>query len=251
MSKMKIHNYQYFMRSVIAAFRDEALKVLKSFPEFTEEYEKIFHVEAVPSAVVFIEDEIINSNHDKKNFSRKFIINTYNDGILMRATTPCKAHMYSKTDDKGKIKIVELVIRINYDVLLVDALKHLHEINQYINVVIKDHARHEAGHIIDYIKRYEGQSPELLKKDTEQYIKDSNEWLDWWKSISDNGSKSLTKEQDKERLLKYFSIPTEALADQYGGVDREKNIDYVLSKTGQIVDIVIKSKTRPVEEIAK
>ena len=44
MSKMKIYNYQHFMRNVIQAFKDEALKVLKSFPEFTEEYEKIFHV---------------------------------------------------------------------------------------------------------------------------------------------------------------------------------------------------------------
>lgn len=247
MSKMKIYNYQHFMRNVIQAFKDEALKVLKSFPEFTEEYEKIFHVEAVPSAVIFIEDEVINIKN-KKNFTRKFIINTYNDGILMRATTPCKAHMYSKTDDKGNIKIVELCIRINYDVLLVDAIKHLHEITEYINVVIKDHARHEAGHIIDYIKTYPGQPVEKLQKDTEQYVKDSNEWLEWWKTISDNGTKRLTKEQDKERLLKYFSMPTEALADKYGGVNREKNIDYVLSKVDQVVDIVIKSKARPIEE---
>lgn len=244
--KQKIIEYGDLMKNILGTFRKEVYDCLGEHPDvFTDAYREMFHVDVVPSAVIFIEDELLPM--EKKSFSRKMIINTYNDGLLMRTTTPCCAHMGCKEVD-GKLKIVRLFIKVNYDIMVLDVLKHLPDLSLWVDAVLKTHARHEAGHILDYILSFDGKKPEVLKKNKEESRKAKDEWLTWWKTISEDGRKALPKEQEKERLTKYFNLPDEISADTLGTVDRAKAIDYMVNSSDKCIDVVIKTKERPNKE---
>ena len=244
MSKVKIYDAKRITATICERFRKYVTEALDEVPDiFTEHYKKMFFIDIIPTSVLFIEDELFAM--DKKSFSRKVIINTYNDNLMKRNSSPAYAHMHAKTDDKGNLVLTSLFIRVNYDLIILDAIRNLYRLPQWCDTILRTHARHEVGHIIDYIQSYDGQPAEKLKKDNEACIKANDEWMAWWKEKSDNGKKVLPIELEKERLIRYFQIPTEATADRLGKVDREKAIDFMVNSTDKCVDIIIKSKERP------
>jgi hypothetical protein len=242
MSKVKIFNHAKLIRQLEDIFCDEVERILDMYPDiFTKHYKDMFHVTFTNPTIIFIEDELLNDNKDKKSFSRKFIVNTYNNGAMERATTPCKAHLYGKSE-KGNLVITRLDIRVDTNNLAKEALRHIWDIDNWIEHVLKVHAQHETGHILDYILSYDNKPDSELQKMIDEGKKFRKEWVSWWKTMSNDGKDVLPVEQERERLERYFNIPPESRADQLGKVDRKSSIDYQMNFGKYTADIIIKSK---------
>lgn len=158
MGKVKIFDFTTLRKQLENIICDEIYKVFSSYPDiFTEKYKDIFSVSFASTAILFVEDELFPS--ERKTFSRKFIVNMYNDSAYERNSTPMIAHMYGNVDKKKNLKISKLLIRVNTDILVEEALSNMWDIDNWIENFLKQEARHEAGHVIDYIsyddkKRY-------------------------------------------------------------------------------------------------
>ena len=144
--------------------------------------------------------------------------------------------------EDGKLVIKQLEIVLNYDILIKDVLLNLYRINDYYEIVIRTWARHEAGHILDYIMSFAGQSPSKVNKLNSESDKARREYHKWFKTMLGKDA-FLPPELERQRLEMYFEIPCEARADQLGGVDRIKAIDYSMADSGKRVIATLKSKT--------
>lgn len=249
---IKFEDYEALVSNIIKCFKKECYEILRSHKEFTEKYDKMFSIEARPSALIFVEDEILSQNKKDKDgkrigwkepmFSKKDIINTYNKEIYERQNTPAKAYCSYIFDDEGNAVIKELRIQLNYDFLNATVLSNLYRITEYYDVVIKSWAQHECGHILDYIISFDGLSKKVIDKEENEIIKARKAYSKWWKDNRDKNG-NLTPELETQRLKMYFEIPCEAKADMLGGVDREKVIAYTLKNKNRRVVTVMKSKT--------
>lgn len=243
MNKTKLFDIGSFKTQLIKIFEDEVLKTLNSHPEiFKKKYHDMVVIKVSHSTILFVEDELFKPNKDKKSFSRQFIVNTYNDGIVKRNSRPCYATFAAKTDDKGCIQIKKLIVKINMDLFIENALYHIWDFDNYIDINIRNTARHEAGHLLYYMQTYDGMNYEKYKQSREKVSKERDEFYTWVKSVTDDGRKHMSKELETERYHKYFNISVEAIADKLGNVDREKCIEYNVNTSSLSADIVIKTK---------
>ena len=255
-------------RSVINAcakiLRDEVYKTLDAHPDvFTPRHRKMFEVAILPSALVFTEDELLYVHRKNKDgekvkwdevtYSKKEIAQIYNKGRVERMRTPAKANMSYKFED-GKLIITDLYISVNYDVLKTDLLLNLYRVNDFVECALKTWARHEAGHILDYILSYEGKPRSVLDKSLREEKKAQKEYNNWTKSVMPKGEILLPPELEKQRVDMYFNMPQEARADMLGGVDRRKANEFMFNQDGYRIVATIKSKPvkiKPVKEEPK
>ncbi len=242
MGKVKIFDFTTLRKQLENIICDEIYKVFSSYPDiFTEKYKDIFSVSFTNTTILFVEDELFPS--ERKTFSRKFIVNMYNDSAYERNSTPMIAHMYGNVDKKKNLKISKLLIRVNTDILVEEALSNMWDIDNWIEIFLKQEARHEAGHIIDYIS-YDGKKDSLFIKNDKKNKKEKEAWREWWKATVGDPPRTLTDDEERLRLEKYFNIPNESIADMYGKVDRAKSIDYQFKNHKRRIDVVIRTHVR-------
>lgn len=250
---IKFDDFKSVTNAIIHGFCDTVKETLNARPEvFTEEFQKIFSCNACSSDLIFVEDEILSkkvkndkgepANWEDKVFSRKDIAVIYNKGdILTRDNTPAKAHM-GYTFEEGKLVIKRLEVVLNLDTLVKDVLLNLYRINDYYETVIRTWAKHEAGHILDYILSFVGKTPAQVKKLDGESNKARKEYTKWYKTMLGKEN-FLPPELERQRLEMYFNIPCEARADILGGVDRKKSIDFSMADSGKRIIATIKSKS--------
>ena len=249
---IKFDDFKNVTNAIIHGFIDTVNEVLNARPDvFTEDYKKIFSCHACPSDLIFMEDEILSvktraekkrSKWEEKVFSRKDLAEIYNKGnATERANTPAKAHM-SYAFEEGKLVIKQLEVVLNLDILVKDVLLNLYRINDYYETIIRTWAKHEAGHILDYIMSYAGQSPSKVGKLNSESDKARREYHKWFKEMLGKDA-FLPPELEKQRLEMYFNIPCEARADILGGVDRNTAIEFSMADSGKRVIATFKSKT--------
>lgn len=250
---IKFDDFKNITNAIIHGFCETVNETLASRPEvFTEEYKKIFSCNACPSDLIFVEDEVLSKKikNDKgeeaawedKVYSRKDIAVIYNKGdLLARDNTPAKAHM-GYTFEDGKLVIKRLEVVLNYDILVKDVLLNLYRINDYYEKVIRTWAKHEAGHILDYILSFVDKTPAQVKKLDGESAKARKEYSKWFKTALGK-ERCLPPELERQRLEMYFNIPCEARADILGGVDRNGCIDFSMADFGKRVIATIKSKS--------
>ena len=242
-NKVKIFDVGRIKSQIINTFREEVMNTLESHPEiYKPKYHKMMNVKFSYSTILFVEDELFRPNKDKKSFSRQFIINTFNDGALKRDSRPCYATFGGETDDKGKLRLTKLVVKVNLDLFIESALHHIWDFDNYMNIMVRNHARHEAGHLLHYIQNYDGKDYEDVKKQRAGVKKERDTWYAWLKEITDDGKNPITREISAESYRRYFNISVEAMADKFGNVEREKTINYSLDMATMSADIVIKTK---------
>ena len=243
MPKVKIFDFTTLKQQLENIICAEVHKVLESYPDvYTQRHKDMFKIVFTRTSIMFIEDELLNN--DKKSFSRKFIINKYNEGIMERNSKPMIARLRGDTDKKGHICIKALEIVVNNDLIIENALFNMWDIDNWIESVLKSSARHEAGHIIDFIKSYDGKKASTLAKDNKKQHEATEEWRKWCREITDNFSRPFTDDEWRESFERYFRIPGESIADMYGNVDRNKCIEYQIKSTHYKVNVVIKTHVR-------
>lgn len=259
-------DFRHVIESCCNYLRRMCTETLESHPDiFTEKYKKIFHVDIIPAALMFVEDELLNKKMLDKDgkkipwkelaFSKQDIAKIYNAGVSDRLVTPAKAHMSANYDDKGIVQITDLCISINYDILKSHILRNLYRICDFQDIILKSWAQHEAGHILDYILSYDGQPKSRLEKDNKIAAKAIKEHKAWIKSVMPKGSIVLPEDLEKQRIKQYFEMPQESRADQLGGVDRQKVTDWQFLEKEYRITATIKCKKvkdkKPKEEASE
>ena len=228
----------------------ETMRTLESHPDiFTKKYQKMFDVSILTSVLMFTEEEILNKqfkDKDGKNlswkekvYSKNDIADIYNKGITDRLCTPAKAHMrYYETD--GKIDIQDLYITINADILKKAILRNLWRMIEFQDVLLKSWARHEAGHILDYILT-DGTSVKEHNKVCRIDDAAKKKLKNWRKSVMPKGKIYLPDDLEAQYSKMYFECPSEARADTLGGVDRQAVLEFEKAEK-YVVSATIKSK---------
>lgn len=258
---IKFEDFKTVVNACAKYLSDEINRTLDSRPDiFTAKHRKIFSSAVLPSALLFTEDELLFVSRknkdgekvkwDEPTYSKKEIAHIYNQGRVERQRTPAKANMAYKFVD-GKLQITDLSISVNYDILKTDILLNLYRINDFVECALKTWARHEAGHILDYILSYEGKPKSVLDKSVREENKAQKEYKAWIKSVMPKGQLLLPPELERQRVDMYFNMPQEARADILGGVDRRKANDFMFNQDGYRIVATIKSKPvkiKPVKE---
>jgi hypothetical protein len=262
--KFTIHfeDFECVIESTAAFIKNEIMDVLNSRPDiFTEKYQKMFSIDILPSALMFTEDELLTrpmktaegktAGWKDKAFSKEEIAKIYNSDKGDRHSTPAKAHMRWKNND-GILEISDMYIAINYDILKISVLRHLYDIIRYQDIVLRSWARHEAGHILDYIMLFDGKPVSVIKKDDKICNKAKKELNEFKKSVGyDTNKKALTREVDRQLEEMYFNMPQEARADTLGGVDRKKVIDYCFEYADKDMKVIATIKSKIVKREKK
>lgn len=192
--------------------------------------EKKFKVFRTSDVIIFGSDLIENGNY-RKRYGYKQLKNAVLDHFNQWTFVPFRASMSYYTTD-GKINIQRLEIVINSSALVHEIIDHLSRFETYTNYLLKVHAAHEVGHILDYVSN-DGMSAETYEK---QSINDSKEKSDHYKwereYLAENHKKGITDSAEIQRINReiserYYQLGSEWRADTLGGVDRQKYLDVV------------------------
>lgn len=192
--------------------------------------EKKFKVFRTSDVIIFGSDLIENGNY-RKRYGYKQIKTAVLDHFHQWTFVPYRASMSYYTTE-GKVDIQRLEIVINRSALVNEIIDHLPTLETYTNYLLKVHAAHEVGHILDYVSN-DGMSAETYEQ---QSINDSKEKSDYYKwereYLDENYKKKITDSAEIQRINReiserYYQLGSEWRADTLGGVDRQKYLDTV------------------------
>lgn len=150
--------------------------------------------------------------------------------------------IYDFKDGKVYVKGCDLIIR--RAALANDIATHIVDLN-YIWKMYKWMLRHEMGHFIDHVVNDHGESIEEYRRKREEISENYRkhyEWLDDYMKQPNHSINTINRT--------YYNIPSEARANEYGGIDVDEMIklddEYAKKHKGKITTIDIKTfKTRP------
>lgn len=238
---MLIKDATHLSDQFINHFKDIVEQVLKESPVVTDEWRKKFEILTVSNSLHFV-STLTRGCYDKKEFDRKFLCEHYRDYHTRWEFKPYLSTVEYHIDENGIMHIDNLFIMIKYNVVaqqIADNLDRLEILKQIFEI----DARHEVGHIIDYISLIEGSNYEEYDKNvtkpddaaTDEYYK--------WKEETFKAFFDRKEDVDNETLRmsteKYYKLPAEERADILGGVDRAKFISLVYDNMPTTVDINI------------
>lgn len=230
---------------IIKIFKDEIHKVIDDNPDvFTEDILKIFDIKQFPNLVLYGNDLLWNKPRTTR-YGLKQIRKSLIQYLDIWAYVPFKASMeYTIKDDKTNLK--SLCVYINKDSLNETILDNIHRID-VLTELVKIDARHEMGHMIDFIKSIDLTPEEFQKRDISD-AQSKNEYYKWRREILDEYNKteySIENENKTNRMIseKYYNLPAEWRADVLGRVDRQAYLDLMYDTSmDQSIEIGAKNK---------
>lgn len=175
--------------------------------------------------------------------NRKAILNKASDFRTKESSSIFTLEtIYDFKDGKVYVKGCDLIIR--RAALANDIATHIVDLN-YIWKMYKWMLRHEMGHFIDHVVNDHGESIEEYKRkrgEVEENYRKHYEWLADYIKQPNHSVNTINKA--------YYNIPSEARANEYGGVNIDEMIklddEYAKEHKGKITTIDIKTfKTRP------
>lgn len=215
---MIIDNANNILGMMVCAFMDEVDRIMKERSDiFTPDVMKMFRFRKLSSVGLFC-DQLIRHKPSKTRYSPKQIFDNCMDFLNKHRNVPFMAEVSYHIED-NTIKIDNIYITIDLSVLCEDTLYNIHMLDKYIEIV-KLHARHEVGHLIDYLTNMDGYSLDVYTERATKEIKLFEEYLDWCDSNDDF--------EDQSR--RYFELPQERRADICGNVDRDRYYELAFPK---------------------
>lgn len=222
---MIIENASNMSQHFKKIFKDEVYKAIEENQEiFTPEVMKKFKIYSLTSASIFANKLLLGKRHTVRYGPNQ--INDVFDKFLERdLCVPFRAMVNFGPDENGRVKIYHLLLIINIDELTYGILSNLYRLDTYMEKIKYD-ARHEVGHLIDYLINMNGcPFDDVVRRDIEEdRLKD--EYYKWKineeNNFDENGSDEDWSKLQKEMSERYFRLPAEERADLYGGVDRQK-----------------------------
>ena len=135
------------------------------------------------------------------------------DGAFKSSNSALASTMtdYERRYDKIHVSGGKIIIAFNKGILLEDIVNNLWRFDEYLSVRLKMVARHEFGHVVQYIRNDGITYDEYLKKEMKNSAA-MNEFHKWLDSSHSDGS--YTK---KEFCKRYFQIPNEREANIIAG----------------------------------
>ena len=238
---MLIKDSTHLTDQFINCFKDIVEQVLNESPVVTDEWRKKFDILVISNSLHFV-STLTRGCYDKKEFDRKFLCEHYKDYSMRWEFKPYLSTVEYHIDEKGLMHIDNLFIMIKYNVVaqqIADNLDRLEILKQIFEI----DARHEVGHIIDYISLIEGKNYEEYDKNVTKPDNAATDAYYKWKDETFKAFFDRKEDVDNETLRmsteKYYRLPAEERADILGGVDRTKFISLVYDNMPTTVDINI------------
>lgn len=226
---MIIRHDQNLYNIALEVIYDECEKFMNENPEvFTEHYKHIIYIGAV--------SQISSMFHSHFKFKEGNIPSEYVNKIFERyehGVPYMQAWIPPSDPSLDVFKIKYIVIDIIHERICEDIIKNMYRLDEFFEN-IRNYVRHELGHVMWFIS-LDGKPNEFVEQDTESCEKEMDEHFKWVKENDDN----LTTE---EKLRRYHEIPSEALANDLGGVCIEDLIKFETSHSNSEVEINIVKK---------
>lgn len=224
--KMKIDYDKNFIDEMKTIFSDEIHKIIDEHPEvFTDETKKKFRLFAFSDVFLYSID--LFDQPSKTKYGVNQIKSSVFKYMNRWSDVTCKSTMMYYTDD-GTIDISKLIVFLNIDSLAKDIIMNMFRLDSFVEA-LKIDARHEIGHIMDYIS-CQGMS---VEKYDEMAINDQKAYDDhfkWREALLNDKTlcdKSLVSRSKIMRQLtaNYYKLPAEWRADTLAGIDRRAYLD--------------------------
>lgn len=231
---MIIEKSDEILKTIIDIFKKEVDREIKRHPEiFTKDVLEKFQMFTVFKDELFVADLVKYKPHTTR-YGKKKIIAVFEDTKYLRDEATFMA-TYAYSAENGIIKIHRLNILISRDVLAAEILRNIADLKSYINRIVCD-AKHEVGHLIDYLTNIDGCDEEIYNERDKMESEVEQKTFKLIQELSETPRDD--PEEDKEDLRKcdelYFSLPAEVRADEYGGVDRKAYLDSIHDKTSPV-----------------
>ena len=215
---MEIKKNEYLINIIAKAFMNEADRLMR------EEYPNIFTPElleqlsfeylASTDMIEFMK-RVLSCN--KKMFSIDELMNMSNT----QTSCFCAGYIGKVTNDDRYV-LDKIYIQINTTKLaetIVSSIGNLDVFIEYNKIT----ARHEVGHLIDYVTNFHNVPYEKYKSIVNQY---DTALVDYYKRRGE----ALVNETDQNKIIdicrhynqEYLNLPSESAANMYGCVDTEK-----------------------------
>ena len=228
---MIIENANNMSRHFKNIFKDEVYKAIEENKEiFTSEVMEKFKVYILTSATIFA-NKLVRGKRHTVRYGTKQIVDIYDKFIDRDLYVPFRTSVDFGPDEDGKARIYHSSIIINSDELNYLILSNIYRLDTYMERIKLD-ARHEVGHLIDYLINIEGRSFDEVVKQYDEEDKIKTEYYKWRSEVIDNFDGDSDDDRiglQREISERYFQLPGEQRADLYGGVDRQQYLDIMES----------------------
>ena len=175
------------------------------YPQITEHYKQMIEIRYINSVIDLAESCF---ERHKGHFTRKYV----QESCSSYRSNAVKTLTHFKYDNSGICYATEIYLTINMERFLIDCFIDMipsmsTKIEDHIKHMIKISARHEVGHILDWIINKENRHIDHVNH--LRKIEDDAIWE--FNSIMDNLS-------DEEFTIKYHQLPSEKSADELVGL---------------------------------
>lgn len=177
----------------------------------------------------FIHELADNSGivNTKKRYSINQLVKYDKVFSISNGYTIFAANCYFTSNDDGFVEIKLMRLLISEEKLTERVLSNLYRLD-VLEEIVKFDARHEVGHLMDYVLTMHNHPMEEVKKLNDDNAAAKKEYYDYIERSYDYLHKCSDEEyynEQKKILQMYFNLPGEFRADTLGGIDRAKMIE--------------------------